>query len=166
MVIKVPQHVSEYGDPSPGDSKPFYKRVMASPGHVSEAKAIPETSFFPTGGQDSVPLPNHIEEYLKESVGENAFRDLFEATDENVDLRSELDEKELDCVNKIYINNLFLKEKIGSDIYKQFLIKYMRLKVSFNRGSRGEFVDINRKDHFETNMNRFNTFSNLSKVKE
>lgn len=147
----VVQHVSQYGKPdeevhAPEENKPENPGVMGSSG-------LPE-------------LPNHIEEYLKNNVGENAFRDLFEGTEENIDLRTELNENEVDCVNKIFINNEFLKAKLGSDIYHEFLINYMRLKVSFNRGSRVEFVDINRKDRFEQNLQRFGNFANLSKVKE
>lgn len=111
-------------------------------------------------------LSNPIEEYVKNNVGENAFRDLFEANEDNVDLRSELNAHELDCVNKIFINNLYLKSKIGFDIYSKFLNNYLRLKISYNRGSRIEFVDVNKKDRFEQNLKSFSNFSNLSKVKE
>lgn len=111
-------------------------------------------------------LPDHIEEYVKHNVGDNAFRDLFEATEDNVDLRTELNEDEVVLVNKIHINNLFLKSKLGIDVYKEFLVNYLRLKVSFNRGSRTEFVDVNRRDRFEQNLNRFSNFANLTKVKE
>lgn len=118
----------------------------------------------------NVDLPEHIEEYVKNNVGENAFRDLFEANKDNVILRSDFNELEVDCINKIYINNLFLKNCFKSeeqfDIYGEFLLNYMKLKVSFNRGSRTEFVDVNKKDRFENNLNKFNNFANLSKVKE
>lgn len=114
-------------------------------------------------------LPEHIEEYVKNNVGENAFRDLFEATKDNIILRSDFNELEVDCINKIHINNVFLNNCFkGSnfDIYTEFLLNYMKAKVSFNRGSRIEFVDVNKKDRFENNLSKFNNFANLSKVKE
>lgn len=143
--------IEDFTNDNPGDKPVSQQGVMGSPGFYQSC--VPE-------------LPNHIEEYLKDNVGENAFRDLFEATDENVDLRTELNENEVDCVNKIFINNEFLKSKLGGDVYKSFLINYLRLKVSFNRGSRIEFVDVNKKDRFEQNLKTFGNFSNLSKVKE
>lgn len=125
------------------------------------------SSFYESQVVPPPKLPNHVEEYLKNNVGENAFRDLFEATEDNIDLRTELNENEVDCVNKIFVNNQFLNSKFkDSNIYKSFLINYLRLKVSFNRGSRIEFVDVNKKDRFEQNLKTFGNFSNLSKVKE
>lgn len=113
-------------------------------------------------------LPNHVEEYVQNNVGENAFRDLFEATDDNIDLRSDLNDNEVDCVNKINANNRFLMSclNVNGDIYSDFLISYMRFKVSFNRLSRTEFVGVNRKDHLEQNLTKMGAFSNLAKVKE
>lgn len=177
------QHESQYGEPditeinreiSSTEKKEDFDKNRVADDHLDliyepeenkpdydsdESRGVMGSSGFPV-------LPNHIEEYLKESVGENAFRDLFEAEEDNVDLRTELNENEVDCVNKIFINNEFLYNKLGFDIYKEFLNNYMRLKVSFNRGSRSEFVDINRRERFEQNLSRFSNFQNLSKVKE
>lgn len=109
----------------------------------------------------------HVEEYIKNNVGENAFRDLFEADEKNVTLRTEIDEHELDCINKIFIINEYLKNKIrGMDIYGEFLTNYQKCKVSYLRGSRKEFVDVNRKERFEQNLQRMNNFQTISKVKE
>lgn len=113
----------------------------------------------------STPL-NHIEEYVKENIKDDNFKDLFEATSENVDLRTDLSSDELVIINKVKINNLFLLDKIGFDIYSSFVESYLRLKISYDRKSRSEFVDINRKDRFEQNLQRFGNFQNLTKVKE
>lgn len=132
----------------------------------AEPEDIKPQPFGVASASGSEELPTHIEEYIKSNVGENAFRDLFEATDDNVDLRTELNENEVDCVNKIFISNLYLMSKLKDSIYGDFLINYMRLKVSFERGSRLEFVDINRRERFEQQLGKFSQFANLSKVKE
>lgn len=111
-------------------------------------------------------LPNHIEEYIKNNTGDNSFRDLFEGKENNIDLRSDFNDNEVDVINKIKVNEMYLNMTLKNNFYKQLIYQYMRLKVSFNRLSRMEFVDINRQDRFEQNLNRFNNFANLSKVKE
>lgn len=114
---------------------------------------------------DNLTKEIHIEEYVKNIDSDNHFEELFEG-DVNIDLKTELNESELILVNKINQNAIFLKEKIGHHIYKDFLTNYLRFKVSYLRQSRKEFVDVNRQERFEQNLGRFNNFANLSKVKE
>lgn len=133
--------------------------------NMPEEISPPTTAIMDSSGS-SKKLPNHIEEYLQSNTGDNAFRDLFEGKPDNIDLRTEVNENEVTIINRIFISNEFLNENGVPDIYNKFLNNYMRLKVSFNRGSRQEFVDINKKDRFENNLNKFNNFANLSKVKE
>lgn len=112
-------------------------------------------------------LDNPINEYINENPdGESTFQDLFEATNDNVDLRTDLTIQEIVVVNKIKVVDKFIKEKISSFVYNDFLHYYLRFKISLDRKSRGEFVDINRKERFEQNLQRFGNFSALSKVKE
>lgn len=112
-------------------------------------------------------LKNPIDEYIEHNVDkESTFKDLFESTDENVDMRTDLAHEEIILVNKIEIIDRFLKEKIGSPIYHTFLRRYMRLKFSLDRKSRAEFVDVNRKERFEQNLQRFGNFQNLSEIKK
>lgn len=114
-------------------------------------------------------LINPIEEFVKNNVGENAFRDLFDSTPENVIRRSHFTELEVDCINKILVNNDFLISCFGKDlgdVYGPFLLSYMNSKISFNRGSRMEFVDVNRKERFKQNLQEFGAFAGISKVKE
>lgn len=112
------------------------------------------------------PLPNHIAEYIKTNVGENNFKELFEGDVFNIDLRTDLTLKELILVNRIRITDIFLKENLGFSVYSQFITDYLKLKVSLDRKSRSEFVDINRKDRFNQHLREFTTFSDLSKVKQ
>lgn len=119
-----------------------------------------------TSGDSS--LPNPIQEYIDKDVKESTFLDLFEATEENVDLRTDIDIQEIVLINKIKIYNDYLTNIFGKDFkpYHPFINSYLRLKISNERRSRGEFVDINRKDRFEQNLQRFGNFQNLMKVKE
>lgn len=112
-------------------------------------------------------LPDPIEEYVKDNLGqESTFQDLFEATEENVDLRTEVTWPELVIVNKIKVVDDFIKEKLGESVYHNFINKYLRLRVSTDRKSRTEFVDINKKDRFQDKLKEFGSFAALSKVKE
>lgn len=170
--VKVIQYESQYGK---GEDKEVGFQEQAT---IPTSSSVEDSSGVKDDGESEItdsevmgagaplPLPNHIEEYLKESVGENAFRDLFEAEDENVDLRTHLNSDELVIANKIFANNAFIFKKLGINVYGDFLINYLRYKISYERLSRTEFVDINRKDHFEQNLGRFNNFANLKKVKE
>jgi hypothetical protein len=113
-------------------------------------------------------LINPILEYFKSNTEkeESPFLELFEATDEDVDLRTDLSIQEIIIVNKIMHNCTFLTKKIKSSIYEDFIYQYLRLKISKDRKSRGEFVDINRREDMDHNLQKFSNFSNIAKVKE
>jgi predicted acetyltransferase len=114
-----------------------------------------------------VNIQNPIEEYFKNNADkESTFQDLFEATPENVDLRTDLTINEIIILNKIRQNCLFLGKKLDSDIYGDFFNSYLRLKVSKDRLSRAEFVDINRKERFEKDLQKFGNFKALSDIKK
>jgi hypothetical protein len=126
-----------------------------------EIKAIKKA----VAGDDS--LNNPIEEYFKNNYDkESTFQDLFEATTENVDLRTDCSIQEIVVLNKIKMNCLFLNKTIGSDIYGQFFNQYLRLKISKDRLSRVEFVDINRRERFEQNLEKFGNFKALQDIKK
>ena len=77
-------------------------------------------------------LDNPINEYINENPdGESTFQDLFEATNDNVDLRTDLTIQEIVVVNKIKVVDKFIKEKISSFVYNDFLHYYLRFKISF-----------------------------------
>jgi hypothetical protein len=112
-------------------------------------------------------LSNPIEEYFKSNCDkESTFQDLFEATPENVDLRTDATIQEIVILNKIKQNCLFLQDKISSEIYQRFFNQYLRLKISKDRLSRVEFVDINRKERFEKDLQKFGNFKALADIKK
>lgn len=117
--------------------------------------------------EDKKELPNHIEEFMDSKSKRSDFIDLFEAKEDNVDLRTDLTHQEIVLTNVLQLNGDFMKSKgMDGNIYQRFINGYKRLKVSLDRKSRGEFVDINKKERFESNLEKFNTFANLKKVKE
>lgn len=124
---------------------------------------------------DFKPLPNErnlispIKEILDSRTNRANFIELFEATKENIDLRTDLTIQEIVISNIIKMNGDYLKNLDPSfehNIYSDFIDEYLRLKVSLDRKSRGEFVDINRSEHFEKDLNKFNNFKQLSDVKK
>lgn len=110
-------------------------------------------------------LPNHIKEYVDSIGNEEKFLELFEAKDDNVDLRTDLELPEIIVLNKLRTFIIFLKERDLDTMYTQFFTSYLRLKISNERKSRGEFVDIHRKERFEQNLKRYGDFKTLFESK-
>jgi len=111
-------------------------------------------------------LMNPIQEYLNHKTNRAEFIELFEATEQDIDLKTELSYPEIILVNCIFFNNQFLTARDIPSPYNSFITRYLRLKTSLGRKSRAEFVDINKKDKFKENMEQFNSFSQIKKVKE
>jgi hypothetical protein len=112
-------------------------------------------------------LLNHIEEYFQDSFNpESTFKDLFEANKSNVDLRTDLSIQEIVVINKLLIDDEFIKKRLKFSLFSSFLDHYLRLKISKNRESRKEFVDINKRDRFKEHLKDFGNFQNLMEVKK
>jgi hypothetical protein len=114
--------------------------------------------------EQNIKLPNHIEEYINKNVEKSPFVDLLEGKD--IDLRSDVSMPEIIILNAMSFLNKFLLSKNLISPYDSFITDYLRLKVSLDRKSRSEFVIVNKKDKFEDDLNKFNSFNNLKKVKE
>lgn len=112
-------------------------------------------------------LINPISEYLDNRNHTSDFIDLFEAEKHNVDLRTDLSHEEIILVNIIKMNASFLQNKgLNNNIFDSFIDQYLRLKISLERKSRGEFVDINKRDRTENHLKQLNSFAELRKTKE
>jgi hypothetical protein len=92
-------------------------------------------------------MSDHIEEYFVRQ-GENkevlTSKELFRADADNVDVKTELDDVEIKIINRMKFNNAYLKSKGLNTIYTDVINNYLRLKISRERKSRVEFVDMNR----------------------
>lgn len=93
-------------------------------------------------------LVNPIEEYFAQKEGNENYligREVFKA-DNDIDIKTDLTEKEINYITTLQYNNEILKQAKLSPVYLKFLNNYMRLKISLKRQSRKEFVDINKGD--------------------
>lgn len=114
-------------------------------------------------------LPNHIEEYFAKIEGsKEAFhtRELFRAESSDVDLKTDLKWEEITIINCLIWNNDLLKRKGLKPIYTDFINQYLRLKISLDRKSRGEFVSVNRSDKTEEAINLMGSLSNINNPKK
>lgn len=119
--------------------------------------------------QQTAKMPNHIQEYFAKVEGTKEMfnsRELFRAEKENVDIKTDLTFKEISYINTLMFNNWVLKSAGLYPIYEIFLEKYMRLKISLDRKSRGEFVSINRGDKTEEAVGLLSSLSNITNSKK
>jgi len=90
---------------------------------------------------------NHIEEYFSNKENNKEVltsKELFKADKKDVDVRTDIVWKEIVLVNKLMYNNLLLTKYKLIPCFDDFVTEYMRLKISMERKSRTEFVDMNR----------------------
>lgn len=98
---------------------------------------------------DDFGMSNHIEEYFLEVEKDSqaqASKQIFSATDEDVAIKTEINQQEIVLINKLEMNNQFLESKGLKPVFRPFINNYMKLKISLDRKSRGEFVSINKAD--------------------
>ncbi len=91
-------------------------------------------------------MPDHIERFMsdnKASHEERQSKEIFEAKDNNIDLKTHLRDEEISLINILKFNDAFLKSKGLKPVYRDFITQFMRLKVSKDRLSRQEFVRMN-----------------------
>lgn len=120
------------------------------------------------------PAPDHIEEYFlnKDGIKEIILsKELFSVPElDNVDLRTELGFEELIIINKLIMMDsvlLSFNDSLPSHLIKfkspflSYVRQHMRLKISKDRKSREEFVDINRQQDFNDNLKKISNFKNI-----
>ena len=103
--------------------------------------------MIPTSINNAKRMSDHIEEYFAETSQSKEVltsKELFRASKEDVDIKTDLSIQEIVLINKLKFNNMLLKQAGLTPVYDEFLQDYLRLKISLDRKSRGEFVDMNR----------------------
>lgn len=113
-------------------------------------------------------MSDHIEEYFAQVEGskENIIsRELFNATDETIDLKTHLTDQEIVLINTLMFNNSILLSRGLKPVFQKWLNKYMRLKVSKDRLSRTEFVNVNKQHSPEDTINQLSSFKNITQSK-
>lgn len=111
-------------------------------------------------------MPDNIEEYFAKVEGtKQAFhsRELFEAKEDNIDLKTDLSNEEISLINVLFYNDMILKSRGLKPVFSNYINKFMRLKVSKDRLSRSEFVNINK---VNTQEDVLNIASNLKNITE
>lgn len=113
-------------------------------------------------------LSNHIEEYLIKQEGNRDLivgKEIFKA-DDNVDIKTDLNMQEISYINTLFYNNDLLVSKKLKPVYKDFLTNYMRLKISLDRKSRKEYVDVNRSADVSKMAQDLSNIKNITDVKK
>jgi hypothetical protein len=115
-------------------------------------------------------MSNHIEEYFAEASQSKEVltsKELFRAKPEDVDIKTDLSIQEIVLINKLKFNNELLKQAGLVPVYNNFLEHYLRLKISLDRKSRGEFVDMNRgQGKTEDILDTMSKVSNITQSKK
>lgn len=92
-------------------------------------------------------LSNPVEEYFKdEGSKDSRFSELFKGNDEFIDQMTELDVNDIKLMLTLHENDRHLLSKYGlrSPVFASYMQKFMRLMVSKDRKSRGEYVDVHK----------------------
>lgn len=114
-------------------------------------------------------LPNHIKEYFvkvensKEAINS---KELFSADRDNIDIKTELSDEEIQIINRLMINDAILVQHGLQPVFSIFTNQFMRLKISRNRQSRQEFVDINRQSNTHEMLSGLQGLSNMTSIKK
>lgn len=116
------------------------------------------------------PISNHIEEYFAQNT-ENASvltsRAIFDAKPEDVDIKTDLQWREISLIAGLNEFNRTMKKHQVKQIYSKFLEEYLRLKISLERKSRVEFVDMHRaKDNTQDTLNTLSNVGNIISAKK
>lgn len=91
---------------------------------------------------------------------------LFESGGVDLDLRSDLVYPEEVFISTLQVNDEFLKKCGLNPIYNYYLKQLLRNRVSLNRGSRAEFVNVNKKDFVDENLAKIGSIQNLTEVRK
>lgn len=117
----------------------------------------------------SKPLSNHIEEYFVQNETNKEIltsKELFRAEKEDVDIKTDINLQEIILINKLIFNNRHLKKHKLKGVYDGFIDEYLRLKISLDRKSRGEFVTMNSKNNTDQIIDKMSSVSNIIGTKK
>lgn len=98
-----------------------------------------------------IELPNHIQDYFNTLDGnEQAMisKELFDIGKDGkqLDFKSDLTIDEIKDITSLSFNDSYL-ENVGLEkVFETYYKKYMRLVISKDRKSRGEFVQLNKRE--------------------
>jgi len=114
-------------------------------------------------------LPDHIRDYFDKVEGTKEqfhSRELLRATENDVDLKTHLNNEEIAIIATLFCNDAFLKKKKLKPIFGTYVYKFMRLKFSLDRLSRGEFVNVNKAQNKEDILSTMSNIKNITDVRK
>lgn len=115
-------------------------------------------------GTKNKKMPDHIDEYFKKTEGSKEVlqsRELFSADKDNIDLKTDINNDEISLIASLKFNDDFLQRKGLRPVFRNFFEPYMRLKVSKDRKSREEFVNMNKQNPQDDVLDKASNLSNL-----
>ena len=108
---------------------------------------------------------NPIEEYLinkDDTTGNLVTKELFSINDnKELDLKTDLNDNDIKNISSMYYNDLFLKRMGFKPIFCNYYLKFMRLRISKDRQSRKEFVNVNKSDNSDETLGKLGDLSNI-----
>lgn len=118
---------------------------------------------------DNKNLSVNLEEYFDDKEERKeviAIKELFKA-DNDVDIKTDLSYQEIVLINTLMFNDRIIKRAKLRPLYKNFLASYLRLKISKDRLSRQEFVNMNRgESNTENVLDTMSKINNITGVKK
>lgn len=105
-------------------------------------------------------MKQHIQEYFNEK-SEQVGSELFRINDGDSDIKSELSENEIRLINILKANDQFLEKQNLLPVFRIYYNNFLRLKVSLERKSRREYVDINKSDNSDETISKLSNISSL-----
>lgn len=115
-------------------------------------------------------MDNPIEEYLLSNTENNSnlvSKELFSIDDDlDIDFKTDLNDNDIKNIASMSYNDLFLKRLGFKPIFRDYYIKLMRLRVSKNRLSRSEFVNINKMNNTDDTLNKLSDLTNITNSKK
>jgi len=113
---------------------------------------------------DRTSLNPHFDEYfdkVHEGEGVRLGKEIFKANNEDVDIKTDLNTKEIYHINALKMIDKMLEEHGVGNVYNIFYDDYFRLKISKDRLSRGEFVKVTAQDKSENLLEGAKSFGTL-----
>lgn len=113
---------------------------------------------------DRESLNPHFDEYfdkLNQSDSERIGKEVFKAGKDDVDIRTDLNSNEIYHINALKMLDQMLERFGVGKTYNLFYDDYLRLKISKDRQSRGEFVKVTAQDKSDNLLEGAKSFGTL-----
>lgn len=111
-------------------------------------------------------MNDKIEEYILSKKEDNVGSELFKVRNDNVDIKTELNEETVRHITSLMANDEYLRDRgiikenqIG--VFERYYIKFMRLMISNQRKGRSEYVQIHQHGDDEKTIEKLGNMSNV-----